>query len=218
MARVDFEISGGGTVYLLHPLTRAAHSWIAEHLPADAMRLGDAVAVEWRFIRDVVGGAIRRRAAGAVMAHPKDYLGRPLHVGDVVVYAILVGSLGGGQPLRRGVILGLQDSYAWIRMQPRSAQGRPATARIHHDRVLVMPDALPARQAAQLRAHVVRPRPPRERTQRRELPPRGRLAVAQRALVTVPITPGQTLAAAGIDDARQAEYQRKMSALLASRS
>jgi hypothetical protein len=58
MARVDFEISGGGTVYLLHPLTRAAHSWIAEHLPADAMRLGDAVAVEWRYIGEAVGGAI----------------------------------------------------------------------------------------------------------------------------------------------------------------
>src|SRR5207249_3433045 len=119
-------------------------------------------------------------------------------------------------PLRRGVILGFQDSYAWIRMQPRSAQGRPATVRIHHDRVLVMPDALPARQAAQLRAHVVRP--PRERARCRELPPLGRLAVSQRALVTVRITPEQTLAVAGIDDARQAEYQRKMSALLASRS
>ena len=100
-------------------------------------------------------------------------------------------------------------------MPPRSAQGRPATVRIHHDRVLVMPDALPARQAAQLRAHVVRPRTPSERTQRREL---RQLAVSQRALVTVPINPEQTLAVAGIDDARQAEYQRKMSALLASRS
>jgi hypothetical protein len=44
--RTDFEISGGGTVYLLHPLTRAARTWVAEHLPTDAMRLGDAVAVE----------------------------------------------------------------------------------------------------------------------------------------------------------------------------
>ena len=78
-----------------------------------------------------------------------------------------------------------------------------------------MPDALPARQAAQLRMHVVRPGTPSEREQRRE---RGRLAVSQRALVTVPITPEQTLAIAGIDDARQAEYQRKMSTLLASRS
>jgi hypothetical protein len=58
MARIDFEISGGGTVYLLHPLTRAAHAWIAEHLPSDGLVLGDAVAVEWRYIGDIVGGAI----------------------------------------------------------------------------------------------------------------------------------------------------------------
>ena len=58
MARIDFEISGSGTVYLLHPLTRAAHTWIAEHLPANAMRLGEAVVVEWRYIGDIVGGAI----------------------------------------------------------------------------------------------------------------------------------------------------------------
>jgi len=58
MTRIDFAISGGGTVYLLHPLTRAARTWLAEHLPVDAMRLGNAVAVEWRYIGDIVGGAI----------------------------------------------------------------------------------------------------------------------------------------------------------------
>jgi hypothetical protein len=103
-------------------------------------------------------------------------------------------------------------------MPPRSAQGRPATVRIHQDRVLVMPDALHARQAAQLRAHEVKPRTPSERAQRREASSRDWPAVSQRVLITVPITPEQTLAAAGIDDARQAEYQRKMSALMAGRS
>ena len=34
----------------------------------------------------------------------RDYLGRPLRGGDVVVYAVLTGRNGGGQPLRRGVI------------------------------------------------------------------------------------------------------------------
>ena len=58
MTRIDFAISGGGTVYLLHPLTRAARTWLAEHLPVDAMRLGNAVAVEWRSIGAIVGGAI----------------------------------------------------------------------------------------------------------------------------------------------------------------
>lgn len=56
--RIDFEVSGGGTIYLLRPLTRAARTWVAEHLPTDAMRLGDAVAVEWRYIGDIIGGAI----------------------------------------------------------------------------------------------------------------------------------------------------------------
>jgi len=58
MTRIDFEIAGGGTVYRLPPLTRAARTWVAEHLPVDAMRLGHAVAVEWRYLGDIGGGAI----------------------------------------------------------------------------------------------------------------------------------------------------------------
>ena len=42
----------------LHPLTRAACTWVAEHLPVDAIRFGNAVAVEWRSIGAIVGGAI----------------------------------------------------------------------------------------------------------------------------------------------------------------
>ena len=40
MARIDFEISGGGTVYLLHPRTSAARAWVEDHLPADATWFG----------------------------------------------------------------------------------------------------------------------------------------------------------------------------------
>jgi hypothetical protein len=58
MVRIDFDLSGGGTAYLPPPLTRAAHVWIAEHLPADAIRLGDAVAVERRYIGEIASGAI----------------------------------------------------------------------------------------------------------------------------------------------------------------
>jgi hypothetical protein len=39
MASIDFEISGSGTVYLLRPLTKAAHTWIAEHLPVPRQKL-----------------------------------------------------------------------------------------------------------------------------------------------------------------------------------
>lgn len=49
----DFSIEGEGrfcTVYLLRPLTPAAFEWIAEHIPEDAQRLGDAVAVEHRCV------------------------------------------------------------------------------------------------------------------------------------------------------------------------
>ena len=150
------------------------------------------------------------------MAGPVDYLGRPLQVGDVVVYAVIIGRFAGGQPLRRGVILGFEEPYAWISMRPDSAQGHPSTVRIHHERVLAMPEALPGRQAAQSREHTLRLRTPSERAQRREASWSVRTAVSP-ALITGPITPEQTLAAAGIDDARQAEYQRKMSALLAGR-
>ena len=48
----DFSIEGEGrcTVYLLRPLTPAAFDWIDEHIPDDAQRLGNAIAVEHRYI------------------------------------------------------------------------------------------------------------------------------------------------------------------------
>ena len=46
--RIDFELSGGGTLYLLRPLTRAAHAWVDQHLPEDAT---------W-WCGAVIGGAI----------------------------------------------------------------------------------------------------------------------------------------------------------------
>lgn len=51
------RIFGGDTVYLLHPLACALRR-DRENLPMDAMLLGDAVAVEGRYISHVVGGAI----------------------------------------------------------------------------------------------------------------------------------------------------------------
>jgi hypothetical protein len=149
---------------------------------------------------------------GSSPPHRRDYLGRPLRIGDVVVYAVLIRRMGGGQPLRRGVILDFEGPYAWIRMLADG--GRAATVRIHQDRVLKMPGALPARQAARLRAHRFRLRGLAGRAEQSS----GQRSVAQTGWTTEPITPEQTLAAAGIDDARQAEYQRKMSALLAGRS
>ena len=56
--RIDFELSGHGTVYLFQPLTPEARAWVEEYLPADAMWFGGAVVVEHRYIGDIVGGAI----------------------------------------------------------------------------------------------------------------------------------------------------------------
>jgi len=58
MARIDFELSGHGTLYLLHPVTRAARTWVDEHLPADATWWCGAVVVEHRYIGPIIGGAI----------------------------------------------------------------------------------------------------------------------------------------------------------------
>ncbi len=55
--RIDFELSGGATVYLFRPLTRAAHAWVEDHLPADATWWCGA-----RLLKEVVGKVETRRA------------------------------------------------------------------------------------------------------------------------------------------------------------
>lgn len=55
----DFEVIGEGpmtTVYLLRPLTDRGAAWIGENIGPDAQFLGDAVAVEHRYIGDIVQG------------------------------------------------------------------------------------------------------------------------------------------------------------------
>lgn len=57
--QADFSIEGECrfcTVYLLRPLTPAGFDWVNEHIPDDAQRLGNAIAVEHRFIAEIVKG------------------------------------------------------------------------------------------------------------------------------------------------------------------
>jgi len=64
----DFSVEGEGrfcTVYLLRPLTPAAFDWIEEHIPKDAQRLGNAIAVEHRYIGPIAEGIV---ADGLVIA------------------------------------------------------------------------------------------------------------------------------------------------------
>jgi hypothetical protein len=57
----DFSIEGEGrfcTVYLLRPLTPAAFNWIEEHILEDAQRLGNAIAIEHRYIGPIAEAII----------------------------------------------------------------------------------------------------------------------------------------------------------------
>lgn len=54
----DLLVHGGGTVYLLRPVSPAGAAWVDEHIPGDATWFGGAVAVEHRYIRDIVVGAV----------------------------------------------------------------------------------------------------------------------------------------------------------------
>jgi len=52
----DFYVLGGGTLYLLQPNTDAARDWIREHISDEAQTLGESVAVEHRYLRDILEG------------------------------------------------------------------------------------------------------------------------------------------------------------------
>jgi hypothetical protein len=59
--RLDLLVYSEGphpSVYLVLPRTAAGDAWLAEHISPDAQRIGSSVAVEHRFIRDIVRGAV----------------------------------------------------------------------------------------------------------------------------------------------------------------
>lgn len=54
--QADFLVYGGGSLYMLLPKTQPAKDWVREHLPADALTLGRAIAVEHRYINPILDG------------------------------------------------------------------------------------------------------------------------------------------------------------------
>jgi hypothetical protein len=50
----DLKISGGGTIYLVSPVSKAGQEWLDETAPAEAQFLGNSMAVEHRYIAEVV--------------------------------------------------------------------------------------------------------------------------------------------------------------------
>lgn len=53
-AQADFEVYGGGTVYMVQPLNETAKTFLYDRLGDEAQFLGEAVAVEHRYIADIV--------------------------------------------------------------------------------------------------------------------------------------------------------------------
>lgn len=53
-AQADFEVYGGGSLYMLQPLNATAKEFLYARLGDEAQFLGEAVAVEHRYISDIV--------------------------------------------------------------------------------------------------------------------------------------------------------------------
>ena len=63
-AEQDASVEHHGTIYLVHPLTEPALAWLTEHVSEDSQWFGNALAVEHRFVADLVAGM---RDAGLVI-------------------------------------------------------------------------------------------------------------------------------------------------------
>ena len=53
---IDFQLHGSGTLYVLFPKTSDARDWIKLHIPADAHRMGEGVAIEHRYVGPILEG------------------------------------------------------------------------------------------------------------------------------------------------------------------
>lgn len=61
----DLLVENHGTIFLLQPMTHAAHAWIVDSTSDDAQWFAGALVVEHRYVGAIVEGAID---AGLVVA------------------------------------------------------------------------------------------------------------------------------------------------------
>jgi hypothetical protein len=64
----DFHIVDGGKVFLVIAKTPAAEKWAEENISEESLRFGNGVAVEDRFIENIVNGI---QNAGMTMVYRK---------------------------------------------------------------------------------------------------------------------------------------------------
>ena len=56
MTGPDFSLANHGSIWLLTPHSAQASAWVADNLPDDAQWLGRAIAIEPRYVPDIVAG------------------------------------------------------------------------------------------------------------------------------------------------------------------
>lgn len=56
MTHPDLLVTGSGTVYAIHPQSSLGWEWVDEFV-CDAIRIGDMIPVEHRYVADIVEGA-----------------------------------------------------------------------------------------------------------------------------------------------------------------
>jgi len=54
----DLLVYGGGSVYLVRPTGPLGVAWVDQHISPDATWFGGAVAVEHRYLADLLHGAV----------------------------------------------------------------------------------------------------------------------------------------------------------------
>jgi dipeptidase len=53
----DLVFADHGSIWLMTFGTPAGQEWIADHMPDHAQRLGNAIAIEFRYVADIIVGA-----------------------------------------------------------------------------------------------------------------------------------------------------------------
>ena len=62
--KIDFQVRGEGTLWLLWPISNEAVAWCDEHLPEDAPMFGNAFAIEARYAEPIFNGLIEDGLVG----------------------------------------------------------------------------------------------------------------------------------------------------------
>lgn len=55
----DMTFANHGSITIMTPLTPAAHDWVSEHIPEDAMTWGPSgIVIEHRYVLDIMQGVL----------------------------------------------------------------------------------------------------------------------------------------------------------------